>query len=100
MLWGWRERSRPRVGAEIVASAHYADESAHAVASESGGDYVAVCLGAAQLHVDGFLAGFHRCEQRGQVEVAVRPGHEIDTVIGDKVVFDALGHAADHSDDQ
>jgi len=39
------------VGAEVVASAHYAYVSAHGLAGDACGHHVAISLGCAQLHV-------------------------------------------------
>lgn len=83
------------VGAEIVAAAHDAHETAHSVACDSQGDDVAVCLRAAEFDVDCLFACFGGGDEIRQVEVGVGTRHEIYAVVVDKVVFDALRHASD-----
>lgn len=98
-----RERSRPAgvrhyaVAAEIVAAAHDRDESSDEISGQAHGKYVAVGLRGAQRDVDGFLARFGRSEERGEVKIAVRAGHKVDSVVFDEVFAHAFGHASDDS---
>ena len=88
------------VGAEIVASAHDADESRHSVRAYSHGNHVAVSLGGAEFYADGGMSGLHRLEKRREVEIGIGAGHEVNAVVGHKVFPDPLGHASYHADYQ
>ena len=64
------------------------------------GDDVAVGLCGGKLGVDGFVARLGLCHEVRQGEVGVRSGHEVGVVAREQLVLDALGHAAQHADDE
>ncbi len=82
------------VGAEVVASAHDADEARHSVAGNLHRYYVTVGFGCGKFYIYSLLTRLHRCKQRRQVEIGIRAGHKIHSVVFDKVILNALGHAA------
>ena len=85
------------VAAEIVAAAHDRDESSDEISGQAHGEDIAVGLRGAQRDVDGFLSRFGGSEERGEVEIAVRAGHKVDSVVFDEVFAHAFGHASDDS---
>ena len=46
------------VRAEIVATTHNANKTAHAIARDARGNYVAISLGERKVYIDGFFAVF------------------------------------------
>ena len=89
------------VGAEVVASAHDAHEGAHAVAVEAHRSDLGIGLLSREQHIDPLAAGLGLAHQARQVAVGIRPGHHIDGIRSlDKLLLQALGHAADDADHQ
>ena len=85
------------VGTEVVAPAHDAHESAHAVAADAAGDHVAVGLGGTEGHIDGLFTGLYGRDEIGKVEIGVGTGHEVHPVVADERIFHTLGHTPYHS---
>ena len=68
--------------------------------TDAGRNHIAIGFGGRELYVDGFLSGLYRCYQVGQGEVSIGACHQVDAMMGDKVVFHPLGHAAHYPYDK
>ena len=88
------------VVAEVVATAHDADESAYVSRMQTLRNDVFVGLGGGQVDVDSLLAQFGRGKELGQGEVGIGTGHQVGMVVLDEVLAYALGHASHDTDDE
>ena len=86
------------IGTEIVASAHYGDESAHSGTDAARND-VAVSLCGRQLYIDGFPAGLCRGHEFWYIEIGVGAGHQVHAMALNEFILHPFGHASDHADD-
>ena len=81
--------------AEVVATAHDADEAAHSVTTDTGGDDIAVGLRLGEYHVHGWDAVLHLRYHLRQTEVSVRTAHQVGMMVLDEVVLDAFSHTSE-----
>ena len=88
------------VGTEVIATAHDGDKAGDVVAADTRRYHIAVGLRCGQLHVNGFLTGFHSRNQIGQAEISIRPHHQVDMVVRNQVVLDTFRHTSQHTDNQ
>ena len=85
---------------EVIATAHDRDKAGDVVAADTRRYHIAVSLRCGQLHVNGFLTGFHSRNQIGQAEISIRPHHQVDMVVRNQVVLDTFRHTSQHTDNQ
>ena len=88
------------VVAEVVASAHDADETRDVRTTDALRHNVAIGLCRRELHVDGLMPAFHLSDEVGQREIAVGTSHEVGIVLLNELFLDALSHTAKHTDDE
>ena len=88
------------VGAKVVAAAHDRDEAAHLAAAHAGGYHVAIGLGGREVGVDGLVTRLGTGSERGQLQVGIGAGHDVDVVFCDEHILHALGHAANDAYEQ
>ena len=87
------------VVAEVVASAHDADEPPDVYSADALRHDVAIGLGERELHVDGLLPALHLRHHIGKRHIGVGAHHQVGVILLDELFLDALGHASQHSDD-
>ena len=86
--------------AEVVATTHNANKPRNAATTVAFGYDVAIRLGRAQLNINRLIAHLGLCDEVGQTEISIRTRYEVGAMLIEQSVLHALGHAAQHADNQ
>ena len=88
------------VRAEIVTATHNGDKTRYMISTNTRRYHIAISFRCGELHINGFLPCLYGSYQIGQSEISIRTYHQVDMVIRNQIVLDALRHASQHTDNQ
>ena len=85
---------------EVITASHDAYKTTQLGTMQTLGHHVLIGLGGGQLNIHRFMARLCLSHQVGQGQIGIGASHQIGTVILQQVLLHALGHTAQHANNQ